>query len=169
MLIDTAQRVRGGLAELIRLVNDADTSTAAARRVLEDSKAFGAQVAVLQADAAALVAKRDRHGDGGHHVEPVSRGGPTNIDNMMLLCWWCHQKVHHHGWREVPDGRGLYTIEPPERIRHGPAHAADPPSDHGPAPPRRSRQPEPPSMGKPVLDRMDPAPPAQPEPLFAVT
>ena len=79
----------------------------------------------------------------GHHVEAVSRGGPTNIDNMMLACWACHQKIHHHGWREVPDGRGLYTIEPPERIRHGPAHATDPPPDHGPAPPRESRQPEP--------------------------
>ena len=79
----------------------------------------------------------------GHHVEPVSRGGRTDIDNMMLLCWACHRKVHHHGWREVPDGRGLYTIEPPERIRHGPAHAPDPPPANGP-PPRsdsRSRRP----------------------------
>ena len=56
----------------------------------------------------------------GHHVEPVSRGGATNIENMMLVCWACHQKIHHHGWREVPDGRGLYTIVPPERIRYGP-------------------------------------------------
>ena len=40
----------------------------------------------------------------GHHIRPVSQGGPTNIDNMMLLCWACHQKVHHHGWRVVPDG-----------------------------------------------------------------
>ena len=63
----------------------------------------------------------------GHHVEPVSRGGRTDIDNMMLLCWICHQKVHHHGWREVPDGRGLFTIAPPERIRHGPSHGPDPP------------------------------------------
>ena len=62
----------------------------------------------------------------GHHVEAVLRGGPTNIDNMMLACWACHQKIHHHGWREVPDGRGLYTIVPPERIRYGPAHAPDP-------------------------------------------
>jgi len=64
----------------------------------------------------------------GHHIRPVSKGGPTNIDNMMLLCWACHQKVHHHGWREVPDGRGLYTIAAPERIRYGPARAPDPPS-----------------------------------------
>ena len=67
----------------------------------------------------------------GHHVRPVLRGGPTNIDNMMLVCWACHQKIHHHGWREVPDGRGLYTIVPPERIRHGPARAPDPPPPQG--------------------------------------
>ena len=54
----------------------------------------------------------------GHHIRPVSEGGPTNIDNMMLLCWVCHQKVHHHRWRVVPDGRGLYTIAPPEQIRY---------------------------------------------------
>jgi hypothetical protein len=67
----------------------------------------------------------------GHHIRPVSEGGPTNIDNMMLLCWICHQKVHRHGWREVPDGRGLYTIAPPERIRHGPAHAPESPPPQG--------------------------------------
>ena len=72
----------------------------------------------------------------GHHIRPVSEGGPTNIDNMMLLCWACHQKVHHHGWRVVPDGRGLHTIAPPERIRHGPAHATDPPLAPGPPPER---------------------------------
>ena len=70
----------------------------------------------------------------GHHVEPVSRGGRTDIDNLMLLCWVCHQKVHHHGWREVPDGCGLYTIAPPERIRHGPAHGSDPLSARGVGP-----------------------------------
>ena len=72
----------------------------------------------------------------GHHIRPVSEGGPTNIDNMMLLCWVCHQKVHHHRWRVVPDGRGLYTIAPPEQIRYGPAHAPDPPPPQGPSPQR---------------------------------
>ena len=74
----------------------------------------------------------------GHHIKPVSEGGRTDIGNMMLVCWSCHQKVHHHGWRVVPDGRGLYTIAPPERIRHGPAHAPDPPPAPGPF---RSRAP----------------------------
>ena len=45
MAVEAAQRVREGLADLIRLVNDADTPTADARAVLEDSKAFAAQVA----------------------------------------------------------------------------------------------------------------------------
>ena len=77
----------------------------------------------------------------GHHIKPVSQGGTTDINNMMLLCWACHQKVHHHDWRVMPDGRGLYTIAPPERIRHGPAHAPDPPPAHGPPPQRAARHP----------------------------
>ena len=66
-----------------------------------------------------------------HHIRPRSQGGPTDIDNLMLLCWGCHDKVHHHGWRVVPNG-DLHTIAPPERIRHGPARAPDPPLIHGP-------------------------------------
>ena len=113
----------------------------------------------------------------GHHIEPVSRGGPTNIDNMMLLCWICHQKVHRHGWREVPDGRGLYTIAPPERIRHGPARAPDPPPRR--PPPTRGHSPSPAARTEPcpvdsrAPDRADPAEglsteSQQPEPLFTL-
>ncbi len=109
----------------------------------------------------------------GHHIRPVSEGGPTNIDNMMLLCWACHQKVHHHGWRVVPDGRGLYTIAPPERVRYGPAHAPDPPPAHGPAPPRVARHPGAGSVVPMAPGRADPAvcPSARaqkPEPLFTL-
>ena len=35
------------------------------------------------------------------------------------------EAVHHHGWKVVPDRRGLRTIEPSDRICHGPAHAPD--------------------------------------------
>ena len=90
----------------------------------------------------------------GHHIRPVSEGGPTNIDNMMLLCWACHQKVHHHGWRVVPDGRGLHTIAPPEWIRYGPAHAPDPPPAHGPPRRRAAARPEPPPLVGPEPSRV---------------
>ena len=78
MGIDTARRardqVREGLAELIRLVNDPATPTADVREVLGGSKAFGAQVSVLQADAAVVVAARERHGDSGVGVLARSAG-----------------------------------------------------------------------------------------------
>lgn len=70
-----------------------------------------------------------------HHVRPVSEGGPTDISNMTLLCWDCHIKVHHHGWRVVPAGGGLFEVHPPDRIRHGPAKATE-----RPPPPRRLRR-----------------------------
>ena len=105
----------------------------------------------------------------GHHIRPVSQGGPTNIDNMMLLCWACHQKVHHHGWRVVPDGRGLHTIAPPERIRYGPAHAPDPAPAQGPPPPRiTARQPGAGSIARAAPDRVNLAEARQPEPLFTL-
>ena len=52
----------------------------------------------------ALVA-RDRHCQGvncergpgfceAHHVWHWEHGGPTNLDNLKLLCWYCHRKQH---------------------------------------------------------------------------
>ncbi len=75
-----------------------------------------------------------------HHIRPRSQGGPTDIDNLMLLCWGCHDKVHHHGWRVVPSG-DLHTIAPPERVRYGPARAPGPPPINGPPHSRRRRGP----------------------------
>ena len=92
-----------------------------------------------------------------HHIIPRSQGGPHNVDNLMLLCWSCHDKVHHHGWRVVPNGE-LHTIKPPDTVSHGPARAPDPPPGHDP--PRRARR-----RGPPGRAPSAPAP-AEPEPLF---
>lgn len=77
-----------------------------------------------------------------HHIKPVSQGGRTDIDNLMPVCWHCHNKIHQHNWQVIPDG-DLHTIEPPnhnptrpwkppKRTRHGPTRASKPP----PAPKR---------------------------------
>ena len=55
---------------------------------------------------------------------PPTRPAPMR-SRTTPSCWSCHQKVHRHGWRAVRDGRGLYTIEPPDRVHYGPAHAPD--------------------------------------------
>ena len=94
-----------------------------------------------------------------HHIEPVSQGGPTNIDNMVLICWDCHQRIHHHQW-QIHTRQGRHTLHPPQRTHHGPAHApeqpvlhtshpqrtADPPTTHSPGfqpPPRKRPTPRP--------------------------
>ena len=108
-----------------------------------------------------------------HHVEPVSQGGRTDMDNMIPLCWGCHHKVHHHDWRVVPSG-DLRTIAPPERIRYGPARAPDPPPAPG-LPPRRASKRTAPRPGAQPSVRSLPVEPKrtealpQAEPLFALT
>ena len=93
-----------------------------------------------------------------HHIKPVSQGGATDITNMMLLCWGCHRKVHHHDWRVVSTG-DTYTIEPPERIRYGPAR----PPAHRPAK-RRAAEDSAPANSQPRRNGTMPARPAPPAP-----
>ena len=57
-----------------------------------------------------------------HHIRPASQGGPTTISNMVLLCWHCHQKVHHNQWT-VARRHGRFEVLPPVRTRWGPARA----------------------------------------------
>ena len=67
-----------------------------------------------------------------HHVQPVSQGGPTRLDNLVLACWQHHNAVHHFGWQihGPPTNR---TIHPPEPIHHRPAHNPDQPMAPGPS------------------------------------
>ena len=67
-----------------------------------------------------------------HHVEPVSQGGPTSLDNLVLACWQHHTAIHHFGWR-IHGPPGNRTLHPPNTINHGPAHAPDPPILFGPS------------------------------------
>ena len=57
-----------------------------------------------------------------HHIRPASQGGPTTISNMVLLCWSCHQRVHHNQWT-VARRHGRFEVLPPVRTRWGPARA----------------------------------------------
>ena len=62
-----------------------------------------------------------------HHVMPVSEGGATSIDNIVLACWRCHHKIHYFGW-QVHGPPGRRTLHPPETVTYGPAHASERPS-----------------------------------------
>ena len=82
-----------------------------------------------------------------HHIKPVSQGGSTRLDNMVPVCWDCHDRIHHHKWR-IRTTNGTHTMHPPEPATHGPARARDPAQAghriaqhpqpaHSPSPPRR--------------------------------
>ena len=47
-----------------------------------------------------------------HHIKPVSQGGTTDIDNMTLVCWNCHNNIHHHNW-QTTNQHGHLTLQPP--------------------------------------------------------
>ena len=66
-----------------------------------------------------------------HHIRPVSQGGSTRLDNMVPVCWDCHQRIHHHKWQIRTTG-GVHTLHPPGRMHHGPAHAPEQPRLHLP-------------------------------------
>lgn len=48
-----------------------------------------------------------------HHVVPWQAGGPTDLDNMCLLCSRCHHRVHDEGWRIEQARFGQYVMHPP--------------------------------------------------------
>ena len=50
-----------------------------------------------------------------HHVEFWSRGGPTNLSNLISLCHFHHRCVHEGGWQVVKAAGGFKFI-PPERV-----------------------------------------------------
>ncbi|MDJ0376015.1 HNH endonuclease signature motif containing protein [Cryobacterium sp. PH31-L1] len=75
-----------------------------------------------------------------HHVIPWRNGGPTNIDNGTILCWFHHHTIETNGWeiRMIagrPQVRGPLLWDPTQTWRPAHSHRANTPS---PEPPWRS-------------------------------
>jgi len=58
-----------------------------------------------------------------HHVRWWSRGGPTDLDNLVLLCSFHHRLVHEYGWsiRVEVDGEAAWFQPDGTRYRARPA------------------------------------------------
>src|SRR5450759_1480950 len=50
-----------------------------------------------------------------HHIIHWARGGPNNLPNMVLLCYFHHRLVHEGGWQVIKSGREFRFL-PPERM-----------------------------------------------------
>jgi hypothetical protein len=57
-----------------------------------------------------------------HHIVWWSRGGATDLDNLVLICGFHHRLVHEHGWRveRTFDGRVRWFRADGSRYRGGP-------------------------------------------------
>ena len=68
MLIEAARRAEAAAKEMLTCINAGSASCAEARAALEISRAFMAAGSAFQAGAARVIAKAERHGDGGTQV-----------------------------------------------------------------------------------------------------
>jgi hypothetical protein len=50
-----------------------------------------------------------------HHLVHWLHGGPTDLENLVLLCRAHHRAVHEGGWRLGRDPDGRLTATPPHR------------------------------------------------------
>ena len=61
-----------------------------------------------------------------HHIVWWSKGGATDLNNLLLICGFHHRLVHEHGWtvKRADDGRLRWFRADGSRYRGGPEHLA---------------------------------------------
>ncbi len=66
-----------------------------------------------------------------HHKTHWADGGPTDLDNLILLCGYHHRFLHEHGWTIEDDGYGKPVFRKPDgRSTHRPDPDSTPDSEN---------------------------------------
>ena len=109
-------------AELIRLACDADLLPGVFRAATQEMNLGRKRRTASDAQRAALV-YRDKECIGcgasahrcfAHHVRFWKNGGPTDFENLVLVCNKCHHNIHDLGWEVTHDpDEGRRNVEPP--------------------------------------------------------
>lgn len=63
-----------------------------------------------------------------HHRIPWSRGGPTNLDNLMALCGFHHRMLHREGWTVEGEAPGDLRFYNRWGLLHTPVRFSVPPA-----------------------------------------
>lgn len=74
-----------------------------------------------------------------HHILPWRRGGPTQVDNLVLVCWLCHDRIHDHNW-QVVTRNGRYRLVPPDAMSPPNPAPSKKPTRRAPSSPARKPQ-----------------------------
>jgi hypothetical protein len=96
--------------------------------VLEDEDGEPLRLGRLSREPSASMMRLLRHRDGecrfpgcgtrrftqAHHIVWWGDGGPTDLDNLILLCFFHHRLVHEHGWTVRRDESGAVSWTEPD-------------------------------------------------------
>lgn len=100
------------------------------------------RMALMARDQACVGCGADPAWCQAHHIVHWAADGPTDIDNMVLLCSRCHHQVHDDKWRVEQSPDGKHTLRPPptkrrsSRTRKRPPPSAGKPNSRRPAKPK---------------------------------
>ncbi len=83
---------------------------------------FALRAALEARDQGCIGCRKEPEWCVSHHIVEWHHGGPTQPDNLVLVCHDCHQKVHHRNWavEKHPDTGRLY-LRPPWQQAPAPA------------------------------------------------
>ncbi len=79
-----------------------------------------------------------------HHIFPVACGGKTRLDNLVLVCWSCHDRIHDHNW-QVVIREGRYRLIPPDQAAPPNPAPSRKPKHRTPQQKRPNTPPDPPA------------------------
>ncbi len=100
-------------ARILPAIFSADGDPLWLGRAQRDASA-GQRIALAARDGGCVNCAAPAEGGEPHHIEWFSRGGPTDIDNLCLLCERCHHLIHDDGWQLHHHDGGL-RLRPPSR------------------------------------------------------
>ncbi len=70
-----------------------------------------------------------------HHIVPWSCGGKTRVDNLTLVCWSCHDRIHDDNWQVTRRDDQYRLVTGHGTRRTNPAPSRKPPRQTSPPSP----------------------------------
>ena len=121
--VDQIARLAAG-AKILPAIFDAEGDPLWLGRAQRDAST-GQRVVLAVRDGGCVNCGSPVEGTEAHHIEWFSRGGPTDIDNLALLCERCHHLIHDDNW-QLHRNNGRHRLQPPAHPRPQPGPAPGP-------------------------------------------
>jgi hypothetical protein len=112
---ETARRIACD-AEVVGLVRDADLGVVGIGRASRRPPRWLRRRLHARDRGCRFPGCGERRVVSAHHVRHWTRGGPTDLENLVELCRFHHRLVHEGGWRMTFDGVEAVRFESPDGL-----------------------------------------------------